>query len=99
MPMCTSGANNIAPQDYLTLKALHGHAPVYIKDMIKWYQPVRELRSSYKNLLVPSEFNIKSYGRRAFSVAGGHLFIKNSSSIDIFKRKLKAFLFKRTFCT
>ena len=80
------------------IKALHGSTPVYIKDMIKRYQPVRELRSSHKNLLVPCEFNLKSYGRHAFSVAAPYLWnslpedIKNSSCIDIFKHKLKTFL-------
>ena len=36
----------------ITLKALHGRAPAYIKDLIKRYQPVRELRSAHKSLLV-----------------------------------------------
>ena len=87
----------------ITFKALHGRAPVYIKDKIIRYQPVRELRSSHMNLLVPCKFNSKSYGRLAFSVAAPYLWnrlsedIRNSISIDIFKRKLKTFLFKRTF--
>ena len=36
----------------ITFNALYDCAPVYIKDLIKQYQPVHELRSSHKNLLV-----------------------------------------------
>ena len=34
----------------ITFKALHDCATVYIKDLIKQYQPVHELRSSQKKL-------------------------------------------------
>ena len=89
----------------ITFKALHGRAPVYIKDMINRYQPMCKIRYSHKNLLVPCKFNLKSYGRHAFSVAAPYLWnslledIKNSISIDIFKCKLKTFFLKCAFCT
>ena len=54
----------------ITFKVLHDCAPVYIKDLIKQYQPVHELRSSHKNLLVTCtcEFTLNFYGLHAFSI-------------------------------
>ena len=84
-------------------KPLHGHAPAYIKDLLQSYPPVRDLRSSKKNLLIVPAFNIKSCGRRAFSVAAPLLWnslpqhIRDAGSLDIFKRQLKTVLFRRAF--
>ena len=52
----------------ITFKALHDCATVYIKDLIKQYQPVHELRSSQKNLLVICEFTLKFYDWHAFYI-------------------------------
>ena len=38
----------------LTYKCLHGLAPEYLTDLIQEYEPVRNLRSSSKQKLVPS---------------------------------------------
>ena len=64
---------------------------------------LRQLRSSSKDLLSIPHFNLKTYGARSFSVAAPTLWntlpsdIKNSSSVSLFKHKLKTFLFKKAF--
>ena len=45
----------------VTCKTLHGHDPTYIKDLLQYYLPARDLRSSKKNLLIVPAFNINTY--------------------------------------
>ena len=47
----------------LTFKALHQQSPVYIQDLVMYYQPSEF--SDHLFLLVPTNFNLKSYGSRA----------------------------------
>ena len=54
----------------LVFKAYHGIAPLYVSDMITKHEPTTSLRSSSKRLLVVPRCNLKTYGRRAFSVNG-----------------------------
>ena len=83
--------------------ALHGQAPPYICNLLKPYCPARTLRSSNQNLLYKPVFNLKTYGGRSFSIAAPTLWnilpttIKNSASLDSFKRKLKTWLFNNAF--
>jgi len=85
----------------LTFKARTQLAPKYLQDLIIDYTPSRKLRSASKCLLEVPKYNLKSYGKRAFSVAAPTLWnsipidIKTSTSIDIFKKKLKTYLFKK----
>ena len=44
---------------YLTFKSLKGQSPQYLVDMLKSYTPVRELRSSRRNLLKFRMWNIR----------------------------------------
>jgi hypothetical protein len=87
----------------LTYKTLHDMAPDYLKNLITPYKPSRTLRSSSKNLLKKSPFNLKTYGSRAFCISASELWnnlpedIMDSSAIDCFKRKLKTHLFKLAF--
>ena len=87
----------------ITYKALHDLAPSYVRDLLTPYTPSRQLRSSSKDLLSIPHFNLKTYGARSFSVAAPTLWntlpsdIKNSSSVSLFKHKLKTFLFKKAF--
>lgn len=87
----------------ITYQALNNLAPSYIRDILTPYVPTRQLRSSSTNLLVIPHFNLKTYGARSFSVAAPTLWntlpsdIMNSSSVSVFKNKLKTFLFKKTF--
>ena len=87
----------------ITYKALNDLAPTYVRDLLTPYTPPRQLRSSSKDLLSIPHFNLKTYGARSFSVAAPTLWntlpsdIKNSSSVSLFKHKLKTFLFKKAF--
>ena len=54
----------------LVFKAYHSIAPLYIFDMITKHELSRSLRSSSNRLLVVPQYNLKTYGRRAFSVNG-----------------------------
>ncbi len=81
-------------------KALHNQAPEYIKDMLTPYQSQRHLRSSQNMLLPVPRSRLRRSGDRAFSVAAPALWnvlplisIKVSSSMDIFKKDLKTYLF------
>ena len=79
----------------LTFKARAKLSPQYIQDLINDYTPQRNLRSGSKCLLETPNYNLESYGKRAFSVAAPRLWnslpmeLKTSTSIDIFKKKLK----------
>ena len=44
----------------LTFKALHQQSPVYIQDLVAYYQPPRILRSSNLLLLNPTNFHLKT---------------------------------------
>ena len=74
-------------------------APKYIVD----YTPKRQLRSSSNNLLIIQKSNLKSYGDKAFRVAAPRLWnvlpnsIRLIQSLNVFKNKLKTFLFKEAF--
>ena len=74
----------------LTFKALNNLAPPYLSQLIVPYNPTRE---------VPN-VRLKSYGDRAFSVAAAKywneipLDIKLSRSVDVFKSRLKTYLFR-----
>ncbi|KAL9974522.1 hypothetical protein ACROYT_G011567 [Oculina patagonica] len=84
----------------LTFKALHQQSPIYIQDLLTYYQPSRTLRSSHSSRLNPVKFHLKSYGSRAFSVSSPELwnslpvFIRSCDNLSSFKSKLKTFLFK-----
>ena len=87
----------------ITYKALNNLSPSYISSLLNRYIPSRSLRSSSKSLLQVPRSNLKSYGDRAFSVCAPKLWnslpddIKFSTSITIFKTKLKTHLFRSTF--
>ena len=81
----------------LVYKVLHNLAPEYLGE-------ARALRSSMDmNILKEKRFNVKTYGSRAFSVAGPKLWnklpnhIRSCLDINIFKSKLKTLLFKQAF--
>ena len=63
----------------------------------------RSLRSASQKLLVVHRTNMKTYGDRAFSIAGPKLWnqlplsIRELSSIDSFKKSLKTYLFRLAY--
>ena len=90
----------------LTYKCIHNMAPQYLSELLTVHNPSRTLRSSQDISLVPPKLtNIKTkfYGNRAFSLAAPQLWnslpseVRSSRSCDIFKRKLKTYLFKAAF--
>ena len=93
----------------ITYKAVHGHAPNYIKELIKFKKPGKyNLRSNSDNLLLEIE-KVKTYttlGDRAFQVAAPKLWnnlpfnIRSSlflPSFTMFKKALKTYLFREAF--
>jgi hypothetical protein len=83
----------------LTYRCVNGMAPQYLSDLITPYASSRHLRSSDKQLLHVPTCRLKSYGEKCFSVAAPKawnnlpLHIRMSSSLNIFKTKLKTYLF------
>ena len=87
----------------LTFKALNNLASPYLSQLIVPYNPTKNLRSASKHLLEVPNVRLKSYGDRAFSVAAPKhwndipLDIKLSGSVDVFKSRLKTYLFRFAF--
>lgn len=87
----------------LVYKALHGLAPVYITDLLTNYVPVRALRSSDSLKLSIPRTRTKTYGEAAFSSFAPRLWnelpldLKNSDTMETFKKNLKTYLFKKAF--
>ena len=87
----------------LTNKVLNGQGPSYIRDLLGYKNSGSVLRSSNNRLLVEPMANLKTYGDRAYSVAGLKLWnnlpldIRLSSSVTVFNTKLKTYLFKEAF--
>ena len=82
----------------MTFKALYLLAPIYIADLLQFYQPCRALRSSSDSLLT-----VHHYGDHAFCIAAPHLWnslpheMRKCDSLHTFKRLLKTVLFKRAY--
>ena len=87
----------------LTHKALHQQSPIYIQDLIRRYSTSRTLRSSYAFRLCHVNYNLKSYGSRAFAVSAPELWnkvpveIHSCDNLNLFKHKLKTHFFSNYF--
>ena len=57
----------------LTFKSLNDVAPPYMEELLVRYRPTRTLRSAAKGLLVQPNYNLKTYGYRAFSYAAPNM--------------------------
>ena len=85
-------------------KSLHNQSPSYIKDLLS-LKPAANyaLRSSAQSLLFVPKVNCSTLGDRAFAHAAPVLWnslpltIRRRSSLAIFKKQLKTFLFKKPF--
>jgi hypothetical protein len=83
----------------ITYKAVMGHAPIYIEELLERHESTRTLRSTGKLLLKVPRTKLKTYGDRAFSHAAPSLWntlplsIRSSESTDIFKTRQKTHLF------
>ena len=87
----------------ISYKALNGTAPSYISELLKSYQPQRNLRSSDANFLAIPKVLHKQSREAAFIHYAPKLwntlplYIKQASSVDIFKIDLKTYLYMRAF--
>ncbi|XDV26601.1 hypothetical protein PO909_030257, partial [Leuciscus waleckii] len=87
----------------LVYKSLHNLAPSYLSDLLTPYLQSRTLRSSDVCLLAVPTSRLSSMGDRAFSVAGPKMWnalrleMRQSTSVSIFKTKLKTHLFSLAF--
>ena len=96
----------------MVFKSLHGFAPKYLCDLVKWYSPNRSLRSGFQFLA--EQKSVKKcrsgmrtskamYKDRAFENLGPKLFndlpisVRSSENVNVFKSRLKTFLFKKAF--
>ena len=86
-----------------TYKALDRTAPSYICDLIEQRHSTRALRSSSRSLLSVPKTNTVTYGERCFRKAAATLWnqlpeeLKQAPAVDIFKKRLKTFLFRAAF--
>ena len=87
-----------------TFLTLNGSAPRYLEDNFKFYHQSRTLRSTRDHLrLEEPNFKMITYGQREFTVAAPRLWNKLSleiracSDVNLFKSKLKTFLFKTVY--
>ena len=83
-------------------KALNGLAPQYLSEKLTIKENIG-LRSDNQNLLKIPKSRLKSYGDRAFSVAGPILWndlpenLRLCTSLDNFKHLLKTHLFRQAY--
>jgi hypothetical protein len=85
-------------------KALNNQAPNYLSGVLKLRAPTINLRSSNKLLLdIPDGYGTNKYADRGFQRSGPTLWnklppeIRMADSLDVFKRRLKTFLFKKHY--
>ena len=77
--------------------------PQYITDLLSLRLNIRTLRSSSQGYLTVPATKLKTYGDRAFSAAAPKLWnqlpieLRKSASVELFKKKLKTFLFKLAY--
>ena len=90
----------------ITFKAIYGHAPSYFQDLVKVKHQTRTLRSSTATYLdYPSIKSSNNLGERPFYIAAPTEWnrlpanIRNSPSLDVFKKRLKTHLFTKDFDT
>ena len=82
---------------------VHGSGPAYLTEMISMHRPARSLRSADQKLLFQPCAKMKTYGDRAFAVAGPKywndlpLELRAIGKYDTFKSHLKTHLFNLAF--
>ena len=87
----------------MTFKIIHNYAPKYLTELLESYRPRRTLRSGFQNQLVVPRSSTITYGDRAFSIAAPKLWnslpvtFKDIASLDIFKTKVKTYLFQDAY--
>ena len=86
---------------FFVYKSLNGLCPQYLTNLLEHQKSARSLRSNVQDLLIQPTCKTKTYGDRAFSVCAPKIWntipleIRQSSSVLLFKKKLKTFFFIR----
>ena len=86
---------------FFVYKSLNGLCPQYLTNLLEEQKSARSLRSNGQDLLIQPTCKTKTYGDKAFSVCAPKIWntipleIRQSSSVLLFKKKLKTFLFIR----
>ena len=81
-----------------------GSLPGYLSQTLCAYEPTRNLRSSCEKLLKVPKRNTKTFGERSFSFLAPSVWnslpsgLRNSSTLPLFKSRLKTLLFTTAFC-
>ena len=85
----------------LTYQCVQEMAPSYLSELLVKYEPVRNLRSSQRDLYVVPPTSTNFYGKRSFGLAAPELRnsipndIKHADTIEKFKTSFKTYLFKK----
>ena len=80
---------------FSTFKGLHELCPSYMKELLTLYCPAHMLRSLSSSLLARTDYNMRTYGARAFAISATELWnqlsddIKSIANLTTFKSKLK----------
>ena len=86
---------------FFVYKSLNGLCPQYLTNLLEHRKSARSLRSNVQDLLIQPTCKTKTYGDRAFSVCAPKIWDtiplekRQSSTVLLFKKKLKTFLFAR----
>ena len=84
-------------------KALNGHPPSYLSNLLIPKSSARSLRSADQFLLTKRRYNLERSGARAFAVAAPNLWngiplsIRLAPSVEAFKSRLKTYLYTLAF--
>ena len=101
LPMKFRPQNKIATFVY---RFFDGSLPGYLSQILCAYEPTRNLRSSCEKLLKVPKRNTKTFGERSFSFLAPSVRnslpsgLRNSSTLPLFKSRLKTHLFTTAFC-
>ena len=70
--LCNSSALNLK-LFFSTFKGLHELSPSYMKELLALYCPPHMLQSSSSSLLAQTDYNMRTYGARAFAISATEL--------------------------
>ena len=87
----------------MCFKSLHGLAPEYLCELVKWHTPNRRLRSGSQHLLNEPSWRLKTFGYRRFAVAAPRLWnalplsLRTMEDLSRFKSGLKTHIFNKEY--
>ena len=89
---------------FIAHKSLYDKEPIYLKNLLSWYSPGRDLRPDHHYLLNEPSWNKKTFGARRFEYAVPHLWnnilplkLRQQTNLDKFMSELKTCLFKLAY--